>query len=468
MTDRHSLSEPRICPTATEDELSWEVDVYRENVTDPIETLTINDTTLPPRVRKGKIVWRLPTEPGKLPNFGTDERRRIMDLFKERKKNRRKKKLHSRVSSTSSLISEDEEKDDPSMDLNKISLKSKDEKQKKSNNNKGIGIPPTTTVKDSPTKYLKKPVPDSGISCSESGSITTTSTELPKKDKLVPPPQTMSESKSYALERNEQDRVISSTIRPQNTNSEFDPRIRKPEECSNDLEPTQNGNHLPPKQQLTSPPAPQLPIHRFFVVPHQKHPSTNPTTAVAKSFISIYYESITKGLTPDLCSYYHSNAQKSISVGGAHSVVIGIDDISMQIASLSGCIFSVRGVVAQDAANGGAHILITGVCTPKGGLATAFAHSVGLARLFDNGQSYMGGSEIDGHKYVIQNDALSLLSGEMTLAVEQQQQQQQQRQQEHLGENNHQYGFNHNSRDQQVTYTEHSNSSTLRPPGLFG
>ena len=66
MEDRHTVSEPRVCPTATDKNLAWEVDVYRENVPDPIETLRIDDESLPPRMRKGKVVWRLPTEPGKL------------------------------------------------------------------------------------------------------------------------------------------------------------------------------------------------------------------------------------------------------------------------------------------------------------------------------------------------------------------------------------------------------------------
>ena len=66
MEERHSLSGPRICPSSTDNNLAWEVDVYRENVPDPIETLRIDDESLPPRLRKGKVVWRLPTDPGKL------------------------------------------------------------------------------------------------------------------------------------------------------------------------------------------------------------------------------------------------------------------------------------------------------------------------------------------------------------------------------------------------------------------
>merc|ERR1712071_593731 len=70
------------------------------------------------------------------------------------------------------------------------------------------------------------------------------------------------------------------------------------------------------------------------------------------------------------------------------------------------------------------HLLITGVCTPKGGYVTAFAHSVGLARVNEEIETCCG----NDHSYVIQNDALSLLNGEMATAVEHQHQQQQQHQ----------------------------------------
>lgn len=37
------------------------VDVFREGVDDPVDTVVITDETLPPRKnRKGKVAWRLP------------------------------------------------------------------------------------------------------------------------------------------------------------------------------------------------------------------------------------------------------------------------------------------------------------------------------------------------------------------------------------------------------------------------
>lgn len=65
MEDRHTISEPRIHDISQE--LTWEVDIYRDGVAQPIDTVIISDRVLPPRTnKKGKIVWKLPTEPGKM------------------------------------------------------------------------------------------------------------------------------------------------------------------------------------------------------------------------------------------------------------------------------------------------------------------------------------------------------------------------------------------------------------------
>lgn len=434
MIDRHSLSEPRICPTATEDDLSWEVDVFRENVPDPIDMLRIDDTTLPPRTRKGKVVWRLPTEYGKVPSFGTDERRRIMDLFKERKKNRRKKKQCSASSVSSVVLSRSQS----SLFSDEEDLP-KEAKPPRKKNTPGVVVPETvsTTTKGHPIKHLKKQL---------SSEI-----RIEKEDS----------------DHEDMDQPVTLHTKHKPGGPHHDART-PPTTCvpPQDLDPPGSSVETATEEQpLTTTTRPELATRRFLVVPFQED-SVTPTTAAAKAFISLYYPSVTHGLTLDLCSYYHLKAQKSISVGGAHSVVIGLDNIAMQVTSLAGCLFNVRGVVAQDAAQGGAHLLITGVCTPKGGFVTAFAHSVGLARVAEETE--------EDCKFVIQNDALSLLSGEMTLAVEQQKQQQQeqqlqeQQQQQQLHASRFGIPQQNNSRDQASSYPEHPHQTLLRPPGLFG
>ncbi|CAB9517778.1 expressed unknown protein [Seminavis robusta] len=88
--DRHAFSEPRAIvglPLPT-----WDVDVFRDGVPEPILTLRVDETTLPPRrSKKKKIVWKLPDSLDQIPRFGADEKRRLLDLFKNLKKEKRRK-----------------------------------------------------------------------------------------------------------------------------------------------------------------------------------------------------------------------------------------------------------------------------------------------------------------------------------------------------------------------------------------
>lgn len=66
MEERHTISEPRLLSST---HLSWLVDITREGVHEPVDTIEINENTLPPRKKKGKIVWRLPSDAEKLVSF---------------------------------------------------------------------------------------------------------------------------------------------------------------------------------------------------------------------------------------------------------------------------------------------------------------------------------------------------------------------------------------------------------------
>ena len=180
----------------------------------------------------------------------------------------------------------------------------------------------------------------------------------------------------------------------------------------------------------TQPPKPLPPSDALFiVVPNNERPEPDISIAVpaARHFISKYYAHF-DGTLPgaqigDLIRYYTTKAQKSVSIGGAHSVVTGRQDIAAQIQSLAGAAFVVRGVVAQDTADGnGVHILVTGTARTGalGGLAVNFAHSVSLvpieAPMNGNGDSIClalrEALEI-GFPFQIHNDALALLSGDV-------------------------------------------------------
>jgi len=73
MEDRHALSEPRIQSNNKGNKNDtqslvpvWLVDIHRKGVASPIDTIEISEKTLPPRKKKGKVVWRLPSDHSRL------------------------------------------------------------------------------------------------------------------------------------------------------------------------------------------------------------------------------------------------------------------------------------------------------------------------------------------------------------------------------------------------------------------
>ena len=79
MEERHALSEPRI-KSQESGSLVWLVDIRRKGVTDPVDTIEISEESLPPRKKKGKIVWRLPTDHSRLVSSRNCFRFRFLSL----------------------------------------------------------------------------------------------------------------------------------------------------------------------------------------------------------------------------------------------------------------------------------------------------------------------------------------------------------------------------------------------------
>lgn len=175
----------------------------------------------------------------------------------------------------------------------------------------------------------------------------------------------------------------------------------------------------------------------FITVPHNERPKSAPgqpecslAVPAARHFISTYYsyfDGTSHGTRiVDLACYYTLEAQKSVSVGGAHSVVTGRPDIATQICNFAGTSFEVRGVVAQDTADRkGVHILVTGIARTnrsgsQGGMVASFAHSVSLVSMFSDSSDVACTALLEafaiGYPFQIHNDALALLSGESGLA----------------------------------------------------
>ena len=93
MEDRHNLSEPR--PIEGLELPTWEVDVLREGVDTPIMTIRLDNKVLPPRKRKKRVVWKLPDSLEHVPKFGMEDKKRILELFKQQKKELRKQRKSS-------------------------------------------------------------------------------------------------------------------------------------------------------------------------------------------------------------------------------------------------------------------------------------------------------------------------------------------------------------------------------------
>lgn len=201
-----------------------------------------------------------------------------------------------------------------------------------------------------------------------------------------------------------------------------------PDDVKQPSKPLSKQQHEPPPVKTNDPPAPSLiPADAaFIIVPKSERPDPLPgeqrpslSVPAARHFIALYYAYL-ENASPsisiiNLCRFYTTNAQKSISLGGAHSVVNGRNDITAQILSLAGSSFLVRGVVAQDAYDRhGVHILVNGTAKTAGGVF-AFAHSVSLSPVTDASSGSALNLELMaaldvGYPFQIHNDALAFLN----------------------------------------------------------
>jgi len=157
-----------------------------------------------------------------------------------------------------------------------------------------------------------------------------------------------------------------------------------------------------PPQSTTPPSPPQSPptttCARFFSVPTH---STNIPVDLAKIVVDTYYPCITHGHSEQLLPFYTVDSQKSLSVGGAHAVCRSRGEFLLQLQSLQGSQFLVRGVVAQPGMSDSVVLLITGSVQNAATLQMLpFCHSLSLVRVNAEEQD----------NFQIQNDAMALLT----------------------------------------------------------
>lgn len=358
MEVRHTFSEPRLAHGY--DKLTWNVDVFREGVEDPVLTLVVDNDTLPPRMRKKKVVWRLPEDAETLPKFGVEEKKRLLDLFKLQKKSRRKSKLkpsesdatipnQDGVLSTPQLVKDDIKEDQMYRDesCEKANLKEIAEEKKEDPGVFAPAVPVRTS--NPPPKHAMK---------------------YDKDTQVAPPPG------------------LSMNSTPSST-----PQLSM-------LAQGESSGHAAPSPS-SPPPGFSLPfvspvVHpgKFFTT---SFTSDNIAVELAQTFMDVYFRSMTNGQQDDLLMYYVPGAVKSLSLGGAHSFCKSRDEILIQLNSLQGSLWDVSGVVAQEGYLDSVVLLLTGNALPKTApKPLSFSHAITLIKLPEG--------------YQIHNDAMSLMS----------------------------------------------------------
>jgi hypothetical protein len=415
--DRHFLSDPRPIPSL--ELATWDVDILRQGVDTPIMTIRVDNSVLPPRKSKKKTVWKLPDSIETIPKFGTQDKRRIFDLFREKKKELKKLKNKQRAYRRASTIeamsggdgsisgsndhsnndvgdnSDDEsstytaKKDTcpPRNGLKGPSKASIDDNSEPHNAHQKSEI----TVKNSsisssgappPPGFgnlsISEPVYDERGNDLENKAPTTTSLPSHQPPPPPPPPGLLRHAKQQSLNSTA---AINGHNHQQNSH---------PTPSSTPPPPglQQNGHHhqhsrqsspTPPQyhRQYSPPPLPQPTVGPCFILP----PNAPPGSTLGKYVTESYYLLLRNSLIRELDAYYYNPSKddsnsnndneiavvttnavyKAVMVGGAHAVCATQQDRLMQLQTFAGIEMRIKGVQQQPTTGDGVLILITGV-----------------------------------------------------------------------------------------------------------
>jgi hypothetical protein len=392
LEDRHFLSDPR--PVSNLDLPSWEVDVYREGVDQPIMTLLVDAKVLPPRKKKKKTLWRLPDSIETNPKFGELDKRRILELFREKKKElkklKNKQRAYRRASSIEAMNGDGRKSDSGggggsgsgSNKPNPVNGASPTPKNLPPENRRYSKV--SNDARDdsslSPPGFGK-------LSISEAGNTSTTS--MPP----APPPGIHSFSPLKpappGLPSKNQQQIMNGHKNPnyQNgfstSNSSTSQALPPPGLYQNgqknlaqisqqpSLSPSPpppglvNGHHHPRKHE-TPPSLPPRAIGPCFVLP----PEAPPGASMGKYVTETYYLLLRNGLVRELHAYYYKKSSesdndlvvhKALTVGGAHAVCATPQDRLVQLQTFAGWEMRIKGVQQQPTVGKGILVLITGV-----------------------------------------------------------------------------------------------------------
>jgi hypothetical protein len=363
------------------------------------------------------------------PSFGSDERKRIFELFKERKRNRKKllKKTSTAASDVSgmSVASASAASASATAEATGASIcataASVVESSAKSTGSRGWSRGRIKTA-DEGSDFVLADVSvgaSAGDAVGGDGDRKGIDKGQDSKESLVSPSTGTKTKKKAAKKCGVKNGENNEGVRGGPGNKENGNEEEIDASATNMLsrissDVAHSGDNEAVGQNAFGSTEPNLPLKSLVVAKSDRpQPSVldpNPSISVpaAKAFIDLYYPHVTGGMSDDLAMYFSPGAQKSVSIGGAHSVVTGRDSIQLQIASFVGSQFVVKSVVAQNTMDHGAFVLITGIVQTSpsaGSQISSFAHSVNLV----SAAAYAGCSSDPGASFLIFNDALMLM-----------------------------------------------------------
>lgn len=458
MEDRHDLSEPR--PVKGLELPTWDVDVLREGVDTPILTVRVDAEVLPPRRRKKKIVWKLPDSVDQVPKFGKEDKLRILEIFKQQKKNMKREKRKSQPCN--------EQQPEPP-DAQDGQSQSNNELDASQNDDVGLAAEPSRKVetqdsKTSSTASSMSDPPDIDNLCLEEKKQSdpkpandhappATNNVGPPSFPPPPPPGMFATGPQFPAAVNST--PISPPPRPPpGLVPPAPPGLRQSSSSPSNVVPSPQPGIQPPgatttvnnngAQSSSPPPAPTIrhetppmPRRSYFQLPHPHHPDL--VTNLAQVVTQSYYFMLTHGHVQELQSYYAPYAQKSLTVGGAHAICHSVQDLEMQLQSLVGMVVAIRGMLQQpsipttmtpttmdpsssntalSSSSSSILVIITGMCVRPHALP--FCHSLVLVPSQMGTMATPNGDNTDPAPMIgwqIQNDALCFLTTEAPAAA---------------------------------------------------
>lgn len=410
---------------------TWEVDIFREGVDDPIMTLTVDRDILPPRKSKKKTVWKLPDNVEITPKFGAQDKKRILDIYKEKKKETKKmmRRASRNISPSGGDPGDDAQDATEGTELSNSAIFATNEAIPSSQGKCNGSHQQKPRDKSNQSSASSSPSPPPGLDSLSLDTTTSTTSErlqntslqLSYQNQLPPPPPGMTgppppppgmgpivhaTGTVFADDAASQFSIQMHSNHAPKSHRASTGSVRLPTQSSLPLD------SLPPQIQ----PGGRCFTHPSIAMP--RNPSPAALSAMASLVTESYHLLLHRGLINELASYYSMDAQKSLTVGGAYAACASVADRLLQLQSLSGSIKPhIKGVQQQPTLAGGIMVMITGISVrPPAGLLLPFCHTLVLCPVSTiTTTTVEGGQPQTVVGYQIQNDNLVFLTADDTI-----------------------------------------------------